>query len=237
MKALQRGFNLISLMVGVSISLISILAMLSLYKNMIGVSVTSIQDAKQDGQIAAALLTAQRELLNAGFREPDSVLSAARIVLIRGAALTSGILTGAQQTLSTTGSVSGNAMIWIYKPTSTSAETCVGLLVQNGALSRLQATGSCTSITLWSTLSWTSTTLIEAKQAPADTGSNQIPLFFDAQYVSCWPFGKAQVATTPLKYLQVTMNATTSTLDLSSTTQPAYVKNVSNVCLPNIPAP
>lgn len=229
MKAPQQGFSLISLMVGVSLSMISILALLSLYKNLIGVSVQSIQDSRQDGQIAAAVLTAQRELLNAGFRVDASPV---QIILLNDASLSNGTLTGtprAFDTATSTSPATGNAMVWTYKLTATGTATCAGLLMkkdagkETGALLRLQGAASCALVSQWSTTTWTAMTLIEANQPAA---------FFSVFYSPCWPFGKTADAT--VNRLQVLMTASTSTVDMnSSETPPAYVKSKSTTCLPN----
>lgn len=231
MKTSRKGFSLISLMVGVSLSMISILALLSLYKNLIGVSVQSIQDSRQDGQIVAALLTAQRELQSAGFRLDAA---ATPIMLLNDAELTNGILTGMPQALSTAtqaAPATGNALVWSFRPNATGNPICVGLLMkkdpgkETGTLMHLHGAASCTQVSQWSTTSWTTSTLIE---------SNQPASFFSAVYTPCWPFGKT--ADTMVSHLQVTMNADTSTLDISSTDpQRRYVRDVSSACLPNLP--
>ncbi len=64
---LQRGMTLISLMVGLLLSMISILAALSLYKSLVQVSIESRTDAVQDGQLASAMLSLQLELQTAGY--------------------------------------------------------------------------------------------------------------------------------------------------------------------------
>lgn len=230
MKAAQQGFNLVSLMVGVSLSMISILALLSLYKNLIGVSVQSIQDSRQDGQIAAAVLTAQRELLNAGFRVDATPV---QIVLLNDASLSNGTLSGTPRAIdaaTSTTPATGNAMVWTYKPTATGSAVCAGLLMkkdtgkETGTLLRLQGATNCALVSQWSTTTWTSTPLIEANQPAA---------FFSAFYSPCWPFGKTVDAT--VSHLQVMMTAATSTVDInSSEPQPAYVKSKSTTCVPNL---
>lgn len=233
MKQPQRGFNLISLLVGVSLSMISILALLSLYKNLIGVSVQSIQDSRQDGQIAAAVLTAQRELLNAGFRVDSTPI---QIILLNDANLSNGTLSGTPRAFdaatSTTPTI-GNAMVWTYKPNATGTATCAGMLMkkdtgkETGALLRLQGAASCALVSQWSSTTWTTTTLIETNQPAA---------FFSVFYSPCWPFGKTADATN--SRLQVMMTATTSTVDInSSETPPSYVKSKNTTCLPNIEKP
>ncbi|KFE43901.1 PilW family protein [Pseudomonas syringae] len=226
MKEPQQGFNLVSLMIGMTLSMVSILAMLSLYKNIIGISILSIKDAKQDGQIATGLLIAQRELLNAGFRiDPVALPVTSRVLLLNGASLSNGTLTGTTQTIGTAATI-GNAMVWIYKTTSTATATCAGLLVHDGVLSRLLGPAGCTQVSQWNSTIWTATTLIEV---------NQPATFFTVQYAGCWPFGKIADATSSATRVQIVLTAINSTLDPnSSDPQPAYVKNKSTVCLPNL---
>ncbi len=66
----QRGQSLISMMVGLVISLITIAAMMTLYKTMVEVSSNASRSALRDGQVSAALLSAQIELQSAGFGVP-----------------------------------------------------------------------------------------------------------------------------------------------------------------------
>lgn len=218
MKRTQHGFNLISLMVGMTLSLISILAMLTLYKNMVSISVDSMQNARQDGQTAAALLTVQQELGNAGFRVPASTN---KISLWRNATLTNGTLAGTAVTTFSSSEQTGNAMVWMYKIADSANYICAGLLVQEDdryddrpkRLLRLQNSGTCTSAT--QTSNWTATPLIERGQ-PTD--------FFKVRTTSCWPYGKA----TATPRLQVSIMALTSTVDANNTAPYA------TVCLPNV---
>lgn len=168
----------------------------------------------------------QRELLNAGFRiDPKAVPVAGRVLLLNGATLNNGALAGTVQTIGTAAAI-GNAMVWIYKATSTATATCAGLLVQNGVLSRLQGPSGCTQVSQWNSTNWTPTTLIEA---------NQPATFFTAQYTGCWPFGKIADAASTTVRMHVLLTAINSTIDANSTDpQPAYVKSKSTVCLPNL---
>jgi Tfp pilus assembly protein PilW len=63
----QRGMSLVSLMVGLLLAMIGILAGMTLYKNIVQTSIQTRNDALQDGQLASAMLTLQLELQNAGF--------------------------------------------------------------------------------------------------------------------------------------------------------------------------
>lgn len=63
----QAGYSLISMMVGLVISLLTVGAMLAIYKIAIEVSGNASRSAQRDGQTASALLAAQIELQQAGF--------------------------------------------------------------------------------------------------------------------------------------------------------------------------
>lgn len=63
----QKGVTLISLLVGLFISMLCILGSLTLYKNLIQVATESKIDTLHDGQLAAAMLTMQLELQSAGY--------------------------------------------------------------------------------------------------------------------------------------------------------------------------
>lgn len=104
----QRGITLISLMIGTVFSMLTILAMLALYKNLIQVSVEAIQDANHDGGLASAMLTAQLELQSAGFGMSEDF---DQIVFLHKTAST-------------------NAILWYYKPSplTTNQKQCVGLI-------------------------------------------------------------------------------------------------------------
>lgn len=63
----QRGYSLISMMIGLVISLLTIAAMLAVYKMVVEVSGRASADSLRDGQVATGLLAAQMELHNAGY--------------------------------------------------------------------------------------------------------------------------------------------------------------------------
>lgn len=63
----QRGQTLIGMMVGLLISLLTIVAMVAIYKTSIGIAANASQTALRDGQVSAALLAAQIEMQQAGY--------------------------------------------------------------------------------------------------------------------------------------------------------------------------
>lgn len=66
-RRLQTGTSLVSLMVGLVISLITIGAMLAIYRATATVSTEAAATTQREGQLASALLGAQIELQQAGF--------------------------------------------------------------------------------------------------------------------------------------------------------------------------
>ncbi|MCO8165719.1 hypothetical protein NJC38_26650 [Pseudomonas sp. 21LCFQ010] len=235
MKRPQRGFNLISLMIGMTLSLISILAMLALYKNMVGISVRSIQDAQQDGQVSAGLLTAQLEMRNAGFGMDLPISNS--IVLLKDAKLTGGTITS-ETPYDPPNANKGNALLWASKTSASPANVanCAGLMVQGGQLLHLKSAGTCTDIhSDWRTLTWSSTILVKAPEQPSDDnnyGNVQPSGFFKTESSKCWPYGKYSESTLPDR-LKVIMTASISAKDSTG----SAIQSTSEVCLPNLPAP
>ncbi len=70
----QSGVSLISLMIGLFISMLCILSSLTLYKNLVHVSTDARLDTLHDGQLAGAFLTVQLEIQNAGYQIADAGL-------------------------------------------------------------------------------------------------------------------------------------------------------------------
>lgn len=242
----QRGFTLISLMVGTVVSMVGILALMFLYKDMVQTSVTALSNAKQDGQIASAQLTMQKELQTAGFGVVGAKASTdtpRAIVLLKGTVLTSNTLPGSPVTIpvvplgTTTGDAEGNALIWSYHETTTGAVKCAGLLVQQDSLTepfrlyRLQSTANCTEDlnTTSASVTWTRTLLINEGQTVPGTGEAK-PWPFAARRTTCWPFGKRSDSS-PLSYPQITIRTRASSVDSSG--EPLITNTT--VCLPNFP--
>ena len=231
--------------------MMSILAMLSLYKNLVYTSAASIQGASLDGQVASGLLTAQRELMNGGFWSGSPTARASsdidnNFVLLSGATLTNGTLSnnnGAiNQTSFTTltsaaqnSNATGNVIIWSYQTSATATTaSCAGLAVLNGALFSLKGAADCTQASQWKSTSWTSTLLINSPNAQLNNPGLS-STFFSVGFAACWPYGR----TIDTAYrLQVSMSANNSTLDPNSTNpQPAYVQSKATACLINFEKP
>lgn len=102
----QQGQTLIGLLVGVLISLVTIAAMLVLYKTLIEVSANASRSALRDGQVSSALLSAQIELQQAGFGVPLTDALDTKIVITE----------------------SGKQVAWRYKPSLAESDfVCAGI--------------------------------------------------------------------------------------------------------------
>ena len=153
----QKGVSLISLMVGLVISMIAILSMLAVFKTTLKVTGESGRGAISDGQRLAAFYTAQTLLQEAGYGI-DTATFGTDILVVSGASLDASTkkLSG---TLVSALPASGNAVIWRSKPAA--ANVCNGLYAPAmGGLRRLPAT-ACTSLASeWNTIVWNSSVLV-----------------------------------------------------------------------------
>lgn len=207
----QRGFTLVSLMVGLVISMLVILAMLSLFRVVLHFTFDQSSGmqptAAQDRQATTGLLTVQNQLQSAGFGIA-SAASNTNFAVVSGAALAStNKVTGTAVTLPTTATTYANAIFWESNPTQTTATTawtCQGLISSSAdnSVSLLQAAGSCNPVsTQWSSKVWTVTPLIGANILPAINAAPPVPpnLTFQASTGTgaCWPYG-AEVNTASL---------------------------------------
>lgn len=179
----QRGATLVGMMVGVTISMIAILAMMTVYKTTLRVSGEASRGATTDGQRLAALFSAQSLLQEAGFGIASAAYGTDMLVL-SGAALDP-----ASKHLSGTAAGSlpanGNAIVWGTK-VSGSNYLCNGLYAPaDGGLIRLPAT-ACTGATAaasWAAVAWNKVVLVDDKAA----GRNVAISVKTA--AACQPFG------------------------------------------------
>ncbi len=236
----QRGFTLISLMVGTVISMVGILALLFIYKDLVHTSVTALSGAKLDGQIASAQLTMQKELQTAGFGI-DQAKAGTHLILLRTASLNAGnVLLGSPQSFppidqaQPNGDHEGNALIWSYRETIGGSVKCAGLLIEKDTsteriqLSRLQSLGGCTQALSQSGITWEKTILIaDGQLVPGDGEAGTWP--FAGRLTECWPFRKN--FSTTRYYPQITIRTRVSSIDSSG--KPLVTS--STVCMPNFP--
>lgn len=172
----QHGLSLISLMVGLTISMIVILATLMLFQRTIRVTAEARRDAQADAQRSAGFLSAGIAVQEAGYWIEDAKLGRELIVL-KNADFNGSTLSGSPAGLGE----SGNAVVWAEK--STGLVRCSALLALDsedaGGILKLGPV-SCTDVTLFSDLTWTVKRL-------TDFPSASISIML--QNSECSPFG------------------------------------------------
>ena len=129
----QRGVSLISLMVGLLVSLLAVLGMMALYRTVMHTTAESGVYAQLSGDRSAALLVAHTYLQEAGFGVEDAALG--DDLALCNASMNGGRLGGG----GCTGSGSGELLLWRVAPDlETGATHCAGLYITAaGALEHL----------------------------------------------------------------------------------------------------
>lgn len=184
----QQGSTLISLLIGMLISLLCIGGSLTLYKNLVRVAAETQTDATYDGQLALSMLTARFELQNAGF----------------------GIAGPGTTHIATQTNSASQSLYWRYKIGS--QFFCKGLqdiAVGNNRELRLidASTSACTETAALTSLTYTtSQTLGEFKNFATPVVS------FALSQQSCWPYGVGKVA----PHYQVVISANTAAKQFNS---------------------
>ncbi|AMC33633.1 PilW family protein [Janthinobacterium sp. B9-8] len=144
----QSGVSLISMMVGITISLITAVAMLTLFRHSIKISTDTTQISKQDAERSSAMTIAPILLQDAGFGITDASVSS-HIIALKGAAFS------VANKLSGTTAASGetaNALVWL-RNLGTNFE-CSALFAAPDKGLMLLGPINCSALTEWSTASW-----------------------------------------------------------------------------------
>lgn len=186
-----------------TISLITVLAMLSLYRTLMSVTLESAELATSEGQKASGLSTAQIALQQAGFGLPLTGATKSQVgkdlMVISGAVLsepstsdgeTRRLTAGTPVDMATADPIQGalvNAIVWGYNPSAATTEPltddyrCGGLVFTGTALVLLRPM-KCTRAEQWKSLNWTSIDLIN----PVD--ATEQGAFIQVRPATCWPF-------------------------------------------------
>ncbi|AGA89649.1 hypothetical protein Thimo_0810 [Thioflavicoccus mobilis 8321] len=179
----QSGLSLVSLMVGLTLSLLSVAAMMAMYKITVGISVSARQAAELTAQIDTALLVAQKKLQAAGYGLTSPAYGT-NLFVLQDAALDGGALTGSAVSIGTV----GNATVWEWEDDSTQ---CDLLLAPSDGVGLLYASVACSAATDWATLDWgTPVTLVDdfGNDNP-DVAIEQSIAFTAQEEETCRPFG------------------------------------------------
>ncbi len=120
----QRGMTLIGAMVGLVVSMLIVLTLMSAYRSVVRLTMESNADARQSGDLAAAFLFTHLNISDAG-RRLDNPTRADDLLLCENAALVGEALTGCDPGV--TGNGSGNAILWRWGEADGQI-LCAGLL-------------------------------------------------------------------------------------------------------------
>lgn len=175
MKRSQQGVTLISMMVGLTISLIITTGMLVVFKNVVKTTLKARESASADGKYMSSSLTAFFALQEAGYGV-TSPQPGVQLMVISGATLSSNALSG---TVSTSAPAAGNAAVW--EILSGGVLQCAGLYSPPlGGLQSLPAV-NCAGASTWSTLAWTPVILVPspALASDSDKADRNLPVFFE----------------------------------------------------------
>lgn len=188
LKKPQTGESLISLMIGLIISVVVALAMLSMFKVASRYGGQAGQDAAADGQLTSALLRAGMASQDAGFGLATPTLGT-HLKVISGATLTGATLSGTAA--ASTGT--GNVVVWAMSTTAT--KQCAGLYFKdaNDGTGGLYYLGpvdcSAGDVSSWSTMTWTSSRWADRPANQSADAYSQTAISFTLESASCKPFG------------------------------------------------
>lgn len=221
------GMSLISLMIGMLISMIGILAGFMLYQNMVKVTLQTRTDASQDGQLASAMLSLQLELQSAGWGLDLATNPGPHLVLDAGPPQT---------------------LYWRYSEINSTEAVCKAFRIEdkdtNGEITRQlqllrpKIPANCTKTAALNTLAgdWdTATTLAEFRKSEEALDVKSFPVIAIAlDTASCYPYGLGTAG----NYRMVTISADgavrRAAIDAGQAA-PAIAPSVYRFCIPNIP--
>lgn len=204
----QRGFNLVGLMVGSTISLIGILGCMTMFQSLAQNTVEMKTDAQHDGLLASTMLALQLELQSAGFDSADATTD--NIVVDN--------------------STAGQPKIyWRYKDDAGNY-LCKGLDVRtsnDATIDRLgvwvEESANCTKDTDLSAATWVDDGVVAMFR-------NNPSITVTSSDVACWPYGRMAVAAgTTYRQINIIANSAARTLNGQGVGQHSY-----SFCLPNI---
>lgn len=203
-RAGQRGATLIASMVGLTLGLLSSVAVLTAYRVLAQQTGTANGAAMRTSLSGAALHAAQYDVQRAGFgvesaagncagsaQASASGSANADLILLSGATLSNaGVLSGTAATIAAEGGAlaSGNALVWHWREDAT--DRCAGLLAGvsgAGGLRSLRPVSCSVPVSL-PALTWTTADYIPADQFTGDSAIQ----FSAIRSNSCWPYGKGE---------------------------------------------
>ena len=197
----QRGITLISLMTGLVISMVLVLATLMLFQRMVRATTAARIDAQADAQRTAAFLSAGIAAQEAGYGI-DAAQAGTHLVVLTNAALADSVLSGTPASLGAT----GNAVVWAEN--ATGARRCSALLAPSlsdkGGLRKLGPV-PCADAAAFSALAWTTALpLLDAPTTPVADPPTAPLVAITWREAACTPFGIAAGTGAPTVLLTLT---------------------------------
>lgn len=233
LKRYQAGMSLISLMIGILISMIGILAGFLLYQNMVKVTLQTRADATQDGQLASAMLSLQLQLQSAGFGIDKAANPGPHLALVSGPP---------------------QALYWRYlnDPTDSNSAVCAGFRVEDASVTENEVTEvrrqlqlltpeTAASCTLGANLTglpggWKVTSILaQFRRSEEALAITSFPVVSITSAISqCFPYGLGQAANYRTITISVDGAARRAAIDAGNAA-PSIAPSVYSFCLPNIP--
>lgn len=140
----QKGVTLISLMVGLVISLLAVVAMLGIYSNTTKKTAVLSHDTRTDSEKIASIMSLHMSLRNAGFGIEDAAIGT-DLILLTSASFSNGSLTGSAS------NNNGNAIVWSEKTNANSQ--CSGFILREKDIIFFPPV-NCINANNWSTVNW-----------------------------------------------------------------------------------
>ena len=191
---LCRGFSLISMLVGLALSMIAMMTLMAGYRQVVLNAQTQVRSGQSRAEVASTLLTTAQLVQQAGWgvaptATPPGGTANTDIVLLSAAAVGGGSMSGTAVSITST-TAAGNALVWDTAIAGTTQ--CHALVAGAGGVGRYGPV-NCTNASGWASLAWGDGVTLIQGQSLASTPQ------FRTQIVSCWPFGTGpggpQVAT------------------------------------------
>lgn len=128
----QRGMSLVSLLVGLLVSMLAVLGMTTLFRVVVKNNTEATLSARATSERASAVLITDMHIHDAGFGTDGDAEK--NLLLLRNAFINErGSLTGSRLHLEDPGVRSGNALLWRYKEDFEDSEHyCAGLYSEEG---------------------------------------------------------------------------------------------------------
>jgi Tfp pilus assembly protein PilW len=221
--------SLISLMIGMLISMIGVLAGFILYQNMVKVTLQTRTDAAQDGQLASAMLSLQLELQSAGFGIDSATNPGPHLVLVGGPP---------------------QVLYWRYleiSATPAAAPVCKAFRVEDKEVEgetrrQLQlldpiTPSSCTLVAPLAGLAggWEATTVLaEFRQSEKALDVKSLPVIsITSAPANCYPYGLGVAGTYHMVTISVDGAARRAAIDAGEAA-PSIAPSVYSICIPNL---